>query len=485
MTCDKLLMEALDSITFTYKLDSVINKLPAKGKMTASQLDGYLRKRGVSPKEIKASGILDTVKDKAMPNSYWAGRIKSGNHHINTTDAKNLTYSDITLGQNGIGSETYKETLSTIKEPYEYEPVVTHFDDEIRKINKRPSNNELETLQRDMETMDIDDPDLPWYVKKIKEIKLKNKRPYQTLLGWRRTHEQVINDKPTTVLNEFQSDWAQSERSGRGVFKKNIFNSDTEKLESEKAKLKKQYTMYSNELDALPAETIDGIPIEKTKEFEDLFNSYKDTYTAYANIKDKINSIKAKDIIADFPMSETKHHQFQIVGAINEAIKNGTNRVAIPIERQNELYGTEGVTKFYNSLNKKILPEIRKKLEKQGMRLKISKESYKGTFNLNAEDSIKNNIMDVMGSDWFNANEKSINEEIRSVVIDGKEPTSRYVKDAINYLGNDIKTAGNNTLHIIDIVPVKGKKIQWDVYSMLGAIGLSGLADKLKEKESN
>ena len=36
-------------------------------------------------------------------------------------------------------------------------------------------------------------------------------------------------------------------------------------------------------------------------------------------------------------MSEVKHTQYQIVGALDEAIKNGTNKVVIPIERENEL----------------------------------------------------------------------------------------------------------------------------------------------------
>jgi len=460
MECNnsKLYKEALDGITFTYKLDSVIKELPPKGKMTAKQLDGYLRKRGVSPREIEASGILDTFEDKAMPSSFWADRIKSGKHHINSTEAENLGYADITLGGEGVNTETYKETLSTIKEPFEHAPVVTHFDDEIGRINKKPSNNELETLQRDMENMDIDDPDLPWFVKKVKELKLKNKKPKQTLLGWRRTHEDVINDKPTTVLNEFQSDWAQSERSGKGTFKSKL----------------KEYDYIINKWRK-------GNNVKVDEETGEVLEVDGITNKMYSDAREKVTS----NIIADFPMSETKHHQFQIVGAIDEAIKNGTNRVAIPIERENELIGTEGVTKFYDSLNKKILPEIRKKLEKQGMRLKLSKEDYKGKFNYGAEESIRNNIIDVMGSDWFEANSNSISKEIKSVVEEGKKPTSKYVKDAINYLGNDIKT-GDNTLHIIDIVPVKGKKINWDVYSVLGAIGLSGLADKLKEqKESN
>ena len=34
-------------------------------------------------------------------------------------------------------------------------------------------------------------------------------------MGHRRVHLDTINGKATTVLNEFQSDWAQAERDGR------------------------------------------------------------------------------------------------------------------------------------------------------------------------------------------------------------------------------------------------------------------------------
>lgn len=477
--CSPQLKEAIEGIQFTYKLDSVISGLSPKSKMSASQLSGYLRKKGVSPREISQSGILETSETKAMPISYWENKVKLGKHHIRTTESKNLGYADITVGSKGISTDTYKETLSTVKEPLVNSPKVTHFDNEIDRINKKDEFNELQKELENIDMYDPDDPDLPSFMAKVEKLNLGDKDSDRTLLGWRRTHEDTIGGKPTTILNEFQSDWEQTERSGRGTFEKNALTyEDLEKLKKERLELHKQSRMYANELEALPHKTIDGIPINKTKEYEELDNSYRDTYKAYMDMGEKIRQIKLQDIIADFPMSENKHHQFQIVGAIDEAIKNGTNRVAIPIERENELVGTEGVTKFYNSLNKKVLPDIRKKLEKQGMRLKLSKESSSGGFKDYAFDNIRDNILDIKGVDWFESNYDFIINDI-NLALSGKAPKTKEVKDSIEYLSNEIKT-GNNTFHIIDIVPIKGKKVNWDVYSILGAIGLGEIADKYK-----
>lgn len=63
MVCNKAMKEALDDIIqgidFTYKMDDIISNLPKNQKFNAQQLNGYLTKQGVSPKEIEASGILE------------------------------------------------------------------------------------------------------------------------------------------------------------------------------------------------------------------------------------------------------------------------------------------------------------------------------------------------------------------------------------------------------------------------------------------
>lgn len=86
---------------------------------------------------------------------------------------------------------------------------------------------------------------------------------------------------------------------------------------------------------------------------------------------------------SNFPMPNEKFYQLSIVDAIDHAIKNNLDEVRIPINREsNHLYGTEGVTKFYESLGNKILPSVRNKLEKEGLSLTINKLSIGETWSI-------------------------------------------------------------------------------------------------------
>ncbi|MGL5750978.1 MAG: hypothetical protein ACRCXT_10655, partial [Paraclostridium sp.] len=68
MKCDKLFKEAFEGIEFRYKLDDTLEGLGSQ-KFTAKQLEGYLLGKGVSPKEIKQSGIFEGMSDdnRALP----------------------------------------------------------------------------------------------------------------------------------------------------------------------------------------------------------------------------------------------------------------------------------------------------------------------------------------------------------------------------------------------------------------------------------
>lgn len=444
------------SIDFRYKLNDTLEKLPPQQKFSAEQLEGYLKKNGVSPKEIKQSGLFDNPGASVRKIEDWAMELEtSGRNKIGGIDG-NLDYTDITLGGKGQGTNAeYRETLSTIEEPIDSAPQMSHFVNEIEEDNLastlhperiRYANQELKVIDELIAKPNTSDEDLFRLVGEKKRIKLElkdgmvNKKP-NTLLGWRRTHQDTINGKPTTVLNEFQSDWAQTERSGRGTF----VSSTSKDLEKANAIVKK-YKGDMSEHD-WHMYMIEDTPEELNSALRVLNES-------------KTN---ANNIVADFPMSEKKHHQYQIVGALDEAIQNGTNRVAIPIQRENELAGSEGVTKFYDSLNKSILPEIRKKLEKQGMKIKISKEDYSTKASYESEQAIidiENQIDDI---DWGDVNAHEIEMEL----LERMEAIQTNSK-------------GGNTLHVLEIVEMPGKKVKWDVYSVLGAIGLGGLADKLK-----
>lgn len=415
MKCDKLFKEAFEGIEFRYKLDDTLEGLGSQ-KFTAKQLEGYLLGKGVSPKEIKQSGIFEGMMDdnRALPADMWLENNWAERQAINTFNIApyDTQYSDVTLGRKGLDNETYKETLSTITKPKNNAPDTPHFSDE---INQRK----------------------------------------ESLLGWRRTHIDEINGKKTLVLNEFQSDWAQTERAGRGMFESNQDVALTKAMNE--LGLTKQDVFETYDVAEL-------VNMSKTREQEEAFMSL------------------SNGAVSDFPMSEVKHHQFQIVGAINDAIKEGIDTVAIPIQRENELIGGPGVTKFYESLNTKVLPDIRKKLEKQGLKIKVDKKPYKA---INISKQEQDRIV-LEAYNKLNTEAKGYLDwsEIDSLVtlynklatIDNTNNSSPNSVD----LGDDFYKLYNqgvdNDLWTLTIEELPKGKVKWDVYSVLSALGLGSYA---------
>lgn len=379
--------------------------------------------------------------NRAIPASEWLS--KSGSQRIKYEDTHE--YANITLGMKGSykGSEdpinNYKATLSKLPVPEKNAPDTPHF--RTQMFADPITGNELDTQQ-------------------------------SSLLGWRRTHIDEINGKKTLVLNEFQSDWAQTERAGRGTFESNaktklIFSTEDER---DLAMLKAQDLGASEE----EINRIGNAPI----------------------------SSQGHSIVADFPMSEVKHHQFQIVGAIDEALKQGIDTVAIPIQRENELAGSAGVTKFYENLNTKILPDIRKKLEKQGLRIKVDKKPYKvGTnivdpkqlsewenidndfYNTNSEKLLKA-IQDIQNSEWFDAfyNSEHYPYTMPIDVALTKNSTDILLSDLLFGLRQFNGFNPTNDLWTLTIEEVPNGKVKWDVYSVLTALGLSSYVNNNEEQ---
>ena len=485
MACNKLLQEAFNGIDFRYKLDDTLADLNPKQKFSPKQLGGYLLKKGVSPKEIEQSGIMNSG-DEVVDVMTWTKRLNKNNlNRIGTIDNQQLGYSDITLGGKGQDTETYRETLSTIARPAEDALEELHFAGNINKVNTKLSPEdfdrklELDARRAELQDViekadDLNSPEVSAAVKERRELglEIKSLKPkQQSLLGWRRTHEDTINGKPTTVLNEFQSDWAQSERSGAAIFNSNVMPL-------------KQVTELQKELKNLDKEIKSLIEVKKATPSPEVSKQLDDMQKDYMSKQVKLDkSLNLDSIVNDFPMTPKKHHQFQIVSAIDEAIKNGTNRVAIPIQRENELVGTEGVTKFYDSLNQSILPDIKKKLEKQGLRLKLGKEDYAGK--PIKEDNILDFVADIMGSYFNSETEKKV-----SIIFNSSSTKDQLVKEGYDLGLIEMVEKGkkmlskSNQLHVIEIEHIPGTKVSWDIYSVLGGIGLTGLADKLKEQEN-
>lgn len=418
MKCDKLMKEAFEGIEFRYKLDDTLEEL-GNQKLSSKQLEGFLIGKGVSPKEIKQSGVLKGFEsdNRVMTGKEWLER--SGDQRLSTTTLEggqggSAQFDKISLGTKGVDNESYKEVLTGIKSPKTNIPKEPHFNNQLPNL----PNKEEQVLQKQLDDYiksEINNGRKYIEIMKDEEFKdiyskLRNTQEYgtnpkQSLLGWRRTHTDTINGSKVTVLNELQSDWAQTERAGRGTFES---------------------------------------------------NSGK---------------------VADFPISEVKHTQYQIVGALDEAIKNGTNKVVIPIERDNELVGTAGVTKFYDSLNKKILPEIRKKLEKQGMRIKVGKEEYgksiDKTININ-DYSLRDtwakldDLIDARNKQEYNtmlSNSTTVDDFISQ--LDGSDFSAQLIRDITSTFGT------KNSLHTLTIEEIPGTKVKWDVYALLGGLGLA------------
>lgn len=383
MTCDKLVKEALAGIDFRYKMDDIINELPDNQKFSSTQLEGFLKKRGVSPKEIQANSIFTEVPPNEVYTAKEWRRVNEarGKQHLTQRDL-GQNYGKIALNKGSRGSD-YKETGDIIQQQLQEDVPTPHYQNKLKLVENAPFTSEY-------------------------------------LLGHRRTHLDTINGKPTTVFNEFQSDWAQAQRAGRGIFKSNLTGDEV-----------------------------------------------------------------SPDIIADFPMSPTKYQQYQIVRTIDEAIKNGTNRIAIPIERRGELMGTKGVTKFYDSLNKKLLPDIRKKLEKQGLRIRLNKEKYPSLMKYSSEEFF------FKGEADFERAGLSLNtvlEEFTKVsgVINSMEDNIKFYDYLAERFPDIMKKyeLEPQRLHIIEIEEIPNKPVRWDIYSVLGSLGLSEVADKLKEEEN-
>lgn len=423
MKCDKLIKEAFEGIEFRYKLDDTLEEL-GNQKLSSKQLEGFLVGKGVSPKEIKQSGVLKGFENdnRVMTGKEWLER--SGDQRLSTTTVPTdewaepgSGYDSITLGTKGVDNESYKEVLTGIKSPNTNVPREPHFD-----VNNQTDGD-------------------------------------KSLLGWRRTHTDTINGSKVTVLNELQSDWAQTERAGRGTFESNYTH---------------EYTPAVQKL--IKAE---GLTKEELSD-PDYMKDKIDNWIEEEFISEAEAKTSNKNIVADFPMSEVKHTQYQIVGALDEAIKNGTNKVVIPIERENELAGSAGVTKFYDSLNKKILPEIRKKLEKQGMRIKVGKEEYIEGDIKDFEEFRKYFAKELEAFDVQHRS-RTMDEMLEFEIDTGKlldnlatfEEFAKEFSYTTEFRQIVADKINKNSLHTLTIEEIPGNKIKWDVYALLGGLGLA------------
>lgn len=470
-SCNKLMMDAIQvvghefkGIELNYKLNEVLGNLKPSMKFTSEQLKGYLLKQGVSPNEITASKIFEGFEkdNRALTISEWSNF--GGNQQLQkrTFEGNLAPYEDVTLGRKGSSYDFLGNNNPTYK------------------VNEFLSNKQkLGTNLRH----------------KMDYRANRGESNYSDFsqLGWNRVHQDTINGKPTTVLNELQSDWMQAERQGAGIFESKANGFKPKYTEQELQQGKLLYSQAENIAnkygDNFWEEVDKGNP--EALEAARLFDEAQSL--GIISSDDIINNHAIKDkIIADFPLKPEKFQQLMIVDALNEAITNGTNRVAIPtIRHNNELVGTEGVTKFYQDLNKKVLPDIRSKLEKQGLRVKLSSEDYL----VNKPVIYKNFISDmdeyIYDRGYTSPNEifdsikewEKLNSKITSIdELNKWAKSSKYsdaVEEFLSYIGYRA-----NKLHILEVEEVPNAKVKWNVYGLLSSIGLGAYTTKGEASDS-
>lgn len=479
--CNVLMKEAFDNylgIDMRYKLDDTLTAL-GKQKLNATQLEGYLLKQGVSPKEIKQAGIFEGMDadSRAISADDWLGM--SGRQKVNTfrvaPDRDTVSFDSVTLDGMGAQTDTYREMLTTVKAPKNNVPYEPHFN-----VNESTDGE-------------------------------------QSLLGWRRTHVQEIEGKPALVLNEFQSDWAQTERAKRGTFESSIDPKRVEVHKSNIAFLEKKLSTLQDELSSVDNQISaitkkkdsisdkmlsDGQSPELLKEWQSLTNEAKElkkykTTREYEVLQEEFETAQkelkasqyflsslSRNVTADFPMSEIKHHQFQIVGALDDALKQGIDTIVIPIDRtKNGLEGSDGVTKFYENLNKKILPDLRSKLEKQGLKIKVDKKPYKGKPLY--QDDLKYKLTflpqeykDIL-TKAYEENDKAIIDYYRYLELEDIDNIDDTLLSNLNNVAQEMylnpSKNTENELWKLTVEEIPNKPVKWDVYGLIGALGLSSM----------
>ena len=201
---------------------------------------------------------------------------------------------------------------------------------------------------------------------------------------------------------------------------------------------------------------------------------------------------------ADFPMNSKKYYMYSIVKGIQKAIEDDTNRLIIPISRQNELAGTEGVEKFYRVNVANMLNDIKKKLGKQGIKLHIQKRVLP-----NYTTDVPRDILDKLNQ--IDTNEKLADFyfedlDFNSFLYEHKLDEKLYdlyekaleneapVKEIKKELLQRIKDELNKKTEVWDIKidSHSNDKAIWYIYSLLGTLGIPlSREHKSKNKEEN
>lgn len=360
MNCDPLLGKALGEISMRHRFPAAMGKIFNDAReMKASHVLSTLQNKGVTDRELKSLELYSYLKSKGDERVSAFDVYRNMGDTIGTQDlGKN--YADFTYDKSGIDNSSYKETGFITK-----------------------GGNK-----------DLYKPHYDWL------------DSHENLIGWNRTSAESFEGRNVLMLHEFQSDWAQTERAGRGVFKKNVgkpaggvidgsdvhaaanryyLENGYKKTDAWKKNFKKKVLVYDENTDRIGVNATELREAVSKDEFDLILKDYNPKETA------------------DFDMGDKQFNQLMIVDALDQAMKKGLDTVMIPINRSGDLAGTEGVTKFYNQLDKTILPGIRKKLAKEGMKIETRRVKNSPTSTLGYQDKVTDDDWDfVMDAIDFN-----------------------------------------------------------------------------------
>ncbi|MDX9738855.1 MAG: hypothetical protein RBT33_00865 [Candidatus Dojkabacteria bacterium] len=443
MKCDAF-TKALGKIDFTYKATDVIKDIATKSpnqQFTRETFSNYLANQGVSPYEVDLT-------TKGFPETFTAKQALDKVNYINPAKISKSNFSgaykEITENFNQLGElNNYKETGFNIRADSTMQPE-QHFTSPI---------------------------------------------PNNAILGWNRSHVQNIPEiGDTLVLDEFQSDWLQAERKGAQVFEKNSNTISKVLANAQEGQLTNEELEAMNNATgrlAILNRTVKNDAISKL--YNTILNEFNTQEFTQASIDEVSRIFDATDvhgrrIVQNFPMKPDKFHQFMIVDAIDQAMQSGLQKIVIPIDRHGALAGSEGVTKFYNNLNKSILPDIRRKLEKQGLRIEVKKSNI--TLPSIIDNIEAGNLQDGQITYAFDTLDalpvRTRRELIASYQGDfhdaNMEDQAFHILSFLSTLPADtLKEAGiadSKPVWELTIKEIPDKPVKWDIYSMLGALGI-------------
>jgi len=291
------------SMVFKYGIENALKKIAPKMRMSGTQLKKYLANSGIAPKQIEMAGIDDTIRTgdewlKQMTRNPGYGldnkRIRDG-------------FEDILLP--GSNEETYGTNLSQFHRP--------------RKVPGK-------------------DPMPP------------NHYGDDAYAAHARSTDEILDGRPIKMIQELQSDYAQAERQGKGLFRKNV-DKDFESIMKDKIKIYNEET--NPEIKELLARELDNLNIKRSDR-----DSIK-VRDKFSGTEEQADAIYGPNrALRDLPIKPEALRRQTIIQMLDDAMKDDYARIGIPIKRSGSLAGSDAVTETYKRAVPQDFKDIQKKL---------------------------------------------------------------------------------------------------------------------------